>query len=193
MTVPPEANLDITQMLADLQSGDPDAAQRLFPIVYDQLRALAGHFFAARGDGHTLQPTILADDVFMKLVRKTDVSWESRAHFFAVAAKAMRDLLVDHARARQAKKRGGDWQRITLADVTAGTRDRQLDLIDLDDALRQLAAVDPRQERIVELRYFAGLTVQEVAEVLGVSERTVLYDWRMARAWLRARLEGDDA
>lgn len=183
-----EQSANVTQILADLEKGQPDAAERLFPAVRDELRALAGHFFGARQPGHTIQPTILVDDVFMKLVGKTDTSWEGRAHFFAVAAKAMRDLLVDHARARSAQKRGGDWQRITLSGISADGVDRHVDVIDLEDALARLGEVDPRQERIVELRFFAGLTVPEVANVLGVSERTVLYDWRMARAWLRDAL-----
>ncbi len=187
-----DADRNVTEVLADLQRGEPDAVERLFPVVYGELRALAGHYFSARRGGHTLQPTLLADEVFMKLVRKTDVSWESRAHFFAVAAKAMRDLLVDHARSKRARKRGGDRQRIALTAVDAdGARveDGAIDLIDLEDALVQLGRIDPRQERIVELRFFAGLSVAETAHVLGVSERTVLYDWRMARAWLRAQLE----
>ena len=131
----------------------------------------------------------------MKLVQKPDMSWEGRAHFFAIAAKAMRDLLVDHARAKNARKRGGGWNRITLtglSDNDFGRPEANVDLIALEEALRDLEAVDPRQAQIVELRFFAGLTVDEVASVLGVSERTALYDWRMARAWLRARLEDED-
>ncbi len=200
-----EISANVTQVLAALERGDADAAQRLFPLVHAELRALAGHFFATRRPGHTLQPTILVNDVFMKLVQKTDVSWEGRAHFFAVAAKVMRDLLVDHARAKRAKKRGGDWQRISIVGIADGEQaasaapqvaplddSSAVDLIDLHDALARLGEIDPRQERIVELRYFAGLTVPEVAQVLGVSERTVMYDWRMARAWLRAQFEGEE-
>lgn len=184
----------VTQILSDLERGDPGAPARLAEVVSRELRAIAGRLLAGRQPGGTIQPTLIADDVFMKLVRKTDVSWESRAHFYAVAAKAMRDLLVDHARARRAAKRGGGWRRLTVSALGAADDPRPLDLLALEDALRRLGEVDPRQERIVELRFFAGLSVPEVARLLGVSERTVLYDWRMARAWLRAELrEGSEA
>jgi RNA polymerase sigma-70 factor (ECF subfamily) len=182
---------EVTRILADLRSGEAAAAGRLLPIIYDELRHIADRLFASRpAPSSTIQPTMLVHDVFMKLARKTDMEWESRAHFFAVAAKAMRDLLVDHARRARAEKRGGGWSRLTLSGVEHDdANDRQIDVIDLEAALRELGRVDERQERIVELRFYAGLTIEEIARVLNVSERTVLYDWRMARAWLRARLE----
>lgn len=195
LIVPSDASADVTRILSHLQQGDPNAAEQLLPIVYDELRALAGHAFASQRGGHTLQPTLLADEVFMKLVQKPDMSWEGRAHFFAVAAKAMRDLLVDYTRAKNARKRGGGWNRITLSGLSGNEVERPedtVDLIALEEALSELGTLDPRQAQIVELRFFAGLTVEEVACLLGVSERTVLYDWRMARAWLRARLEDED-
>ena len=184
------AGEDITRILADLRRGDDGAADRLLPIIYTELHAIAQRFFTQRHAGETIQPTILVHDVFMKLAQKTDMEWESRAHFFAVAAKAMRDLLVDHARRHHAAKRGGGWKRITLSGVGDSAQEDQLiDVLDLEDVLKRLGDVDQRQERIVELRFFAGLSVAEIARVLGVSERTVMYDWRMARAWLRAQLE----
>lgn len=186
------AGEDITRILADLRRGDDGAADRLLPIIYSELLAIAQRLFAQRHAGETIQPTILVHDVFMKLAQKTDMEWESRAHFFAVAAKAMRDLLVDHARRHHAAKRGGGWNRVTLSGVSGTTSEDQLvDVLDLEDVLKRLGEVDERQERIVELRFFAGLSVEEVARVLGVSERTVMYDWRMARAWLRAQFDGE--
>lgn len=193
--MPNHASADVTQILAHLQQGDTSAADQLLPIIYDELKALAGQAFKSQRKNHTLQPTILADEVFMKLVQKPGMSWEGRSHFFAVAAKAMRDLLMDYARAKNARKRGGGWKQVTLTGLSDNDVQRtedNVDLIALEDALRELAMIDPRQAQIVELRFFAGLTVEEVATVLGVSERTVLYDWRMARAWLRARLEDED-
>jgi RNA polymerase sigma-70 factor, ECF subfamily len=185
---------DITRLLADLRAGVVGAADRILPVVYHELHGIAAHLFGSRSSGETIQPTILVHDVFMKLAQKTDTEWESRAHFLAVAAKAMRDLLVDHARRRRADKRGGCWNRITLSGLGEADEDEGIiDVLDLEDALKQLGEVDLRQERIVELRFFAGLSVKEVAHVLNISERTVMYDWRMARAWLRAQLEDGDA
>lgn len=180
---------EVTRILADLRQGDESAADRLLPIIYGELRAIAQRIFASNRGSETIQPTILVHDVFMKLAQKTDVEWESRGHFFAVAAKAMRDLLVDHARRHHAAKRGGGWKRVTLAEIGANdAAEGIVDVLELEAALKKLGATDARQERIVELRFFGGLSVAEVARVLGVSERTVMYDWRMARAWLRTEL-----
>lgn len=188
---PQRTSDDVTRILADLRRGDAGAAERLLPIIYAELRSIAERLFAQRKPTETIQPTILVHDVFMKLAQKTDQEWESRAHFFAVAAKAMRDLIVDHARRHHAAKRGGGWKRITFAALGENhPEEHVIDVLDLEDVLKRLGEVDPRQERIVELRFFAGLSVEEVARVLGVSERTVMYDWRMARAWLRTHLEG---
>ncbi len=186
-----QRNEDVTRILADLRDGDHDAAERLLPIVYDELRSIAGRLFASqRAVENTIQPTILVHDVFMKLAQKTDIDWESRAHFFAVAAKATRDLLVDHVRRAQAAKRGGGWNQVTLTGISdANSDERMINVIDLEDALKRLGEMAPRQERIVEMRFFAGMSVEEVAGVLEVSQRTVMYDWRMARAWLRDQLE----
>ncbi|HRP61790.1 MAG TPA: sigma-70 family RNA polymerase sigma factor [Phycisphaerales bacterium] len=187
----PEPDVNVTQVLAQAQRGDSHAVHQLYSLVYAELHSIAGRFFASRQAGHTLQPTLIADDIFMKLVQNTDTSWEGRAHFFAVAAKAMRDLLVDHARTKRAQKRGGGWGRVTLDGLGVDNRQEQVDLMDLEAALSKLGTIDSRQERIVELRFFAGLTMEEIAQVLGVSERTVHYDWRMARAWLRVQLEAE--
>lgn len=187
--MPASTGDDITRVLARLREGDQDAAARLLDLIYAELHAIAQRLFAARRPGDTIQPTILVHDVFMKLAQKTDIEWESRAHFFALAAKAMRDMLVDHARRQGAAKRGGQMKRLTLSGLGEDvTGDAGVDLLDLEDALRRLGEIDPRQERIVELRFFTGLSVEEVARVLNVSERTVMYDWRMARAWLRVQL-----
>lgn len=187
-----DASAGVTQLLEEIRRGDATAADRLFPIVYGELRRLAGHLFEGRRAGDTWQPTLLADDVFMKLVRKTDIPWENRAHFLAVAAKAMRELLIDHVRAKRARKRGGGWQRIDFEEQSKERAWAPLDLLALEEAMRRLGEVSPRQERVVELRFFAGLSIDEIAEVLGLSQRTVLYDWRMARAWLRAALDDED-
>jgi RNA polymerase sigma factor (TIGR02999 family) len=186
-----KSDKNVTRILDELRGGDSSAANRLLPIVYDELHAIAKRAFASQGTvENTIQPTMLVHDVFMKLSKKTDIEWESRAHFFAIAAKAARDLLVDHARRNQAAKRGGDWSRITLTGLgSSSTDERMIGIIDLEEALQKLGEIAPRQEQIVEMRFFGGLTTEEVARVLQVSERTVMYDWRMARAWLRDYLE----
>lgn len=178
-------------MLSEVRRGVSGAADRLLPLVYHELRGIAGKLFRKfHADGNSLQPTILVHDAFMKLTQNTNIEWADRAHFYAVAAKVTRDLLVDHARRRMAAKRGHGWHRISLSGVVnEQPADRLIDILDLEQALKELGQVAPRQEQIVEMRFFAGLTSEEVAEVLEVSTRTVLYDWRMARAWLRGRLQ----
>ncbi len=192
-----QSNGDVTRILAELRDGDPEAAERLLPIVYDELHGIARRVFKSQSaDEKTIQPTMFVHDVFMKLAQNTDIEWESRAHFFAVAAKATRDLLVDHTRRRQAAKRGGGWKKMTLSALDNGQTNPKAEMIDivvLDEALKTLGTIAPRQERIVEMRFYAGLSVEEVASVLGVSPRTVMYDWRMARAWLRAHLADEEA
>lgn len=188
-----EGGDDTTRLLDALGNGDPAALDRLLPVVYRELRIIAERQVRRQPPGQTVQPTMLVHDVFMKLAGNTSKTWEGRSHFLAVAAKAMRDLLVDSARRRLAQKRGGGLQRVTLSDVADGGAALDIDVLDLEDALRALAALDERQAKIIELRFYAGLSVAEVADVLQVSERTVMYDWRMARAWLRDRLGGDIA
>ncbi|HPF38993.1 MAG TPA: sigma-70 family RNA polymerase sigma factor [Phycisphaerae bacterium] len=183
---------EVTQILRSLSAGDESAAQRLLPHVYDQLRALAGGFFRRQAPGHTLQPTALVHEAFLKLVSHPESEFSGRRHFYDVAAMAMRQLLADHARQRKTAKRGDGALRVTLDDSAAvAATALDVDLVSLDDAMRKLGQLDRRQERIVELRFLAGLSVEDTAEVLGISPRTVKRDWQMARAWLRRELNAD--
>jgi len=185
---------DVTACLAALSQGDKSALDRLVPLVYDELRRQAAGFLRKESPGHSLQPTALVHEVFLKLADQTRVSWKGRSHFFAIGAQAMRRILVDHARKKKRVKRGGGRQRITLEEALVLSPRRGEDVLDLDDALVRLAQLDSRQAQIVEMRFFGGLTVQEVAEVLGVSKRTVEAEWTMIRAWLRRELtEGESA
>lgn len=188
-----ETQLETTRLLVDLGRGDPSAAARLLPLVYDELRALAGRYFRRQRSDHTLQPTALVHEAFLRLVDQTHAQWNDRAHFFAVAAQAMRQILINHALARAAAKRGGGRARIALAEDLAPAAEHEFDALALDEALKQLAELDERKARIVELRFFGGLSVEEVAEVLGVSKTTVESDWRMARAWLSRALSVEEA
>jgi RNA polymerase sigma factor (TIGR02999 family) len=181
---------DITLLLADAGRGDQGASARLMEIVYVELRALAGSYAKGQRLGHTLQPTALVHEAFVKLVESDGQGFEDRTHFFAVAATAMRQILTDHARARAADKRGGDWARVTLDEGALAAESRELDLIALDDALTELEEHDARKHRVVELRFFGGLTAEETARVLKVSLTTVESDWRAARAWLQMKLKG---
>ena len=183
-----DRNSQVTQMLVSLEEGDGSAAKRLLPVVYDDLRDLASRYLNDERKGHTLQPTALVHEAYMRLVDQTRVDWQGRTHFFAVGAQAMRRILVDHARKRRADKRGGGLQRITLDEQMAVEWRREEDLLALDDALIKLAELDPRQARMVELRFFSGLKVSEVAEVLEMSKRSVEREWTMVRSWLRREL-----
>ncbi len=176
-------------MLKEVSRGKDSAIDRLMPLVYDELRALAESYLAHERPDHTLQATALVHDAYVRLVKQEEVEWQNRAHFFAVAAQAIRRILVDHARGHQRIKRGGSRQRVRLEEDVALVSERDLDLVALDEALNRLAALNERQARIVELRFFGGLTLKEVAEIVGVSARTVDGDWSMARAWLRRALE----
>jgi RNA polymerase sigma-70 factor (ECF subfamily) len=184
---------DTAQLVARLANGDAAAADELAPIVYGALRELAGRYLREAGEPLTLQPTALVHEAYLKLAGAAADDWRSRTHFYAVAARAMRQVLIDHVRGRNRLKRGGGRQRVTLSDVAAGTRDTLVDVDALEEALVRLGRQDERAARVVELRFFAGLPEPAVAEVLGVSERTVRNDWRMARAWLRCALDEDDA
>lgn len=186
-TTPP----DITQLLVESRDGNPEAVAKLLPFVYDELRALAAQHLRGQPPGQSLQATMLVHEVFLRLVDQTKTVADDRAHFLAVASKAMRSVLVDHVRRRTAQKRGGDRKRVPLDEAVAAYQARSGDLIALDEALTQLAAADEQQGKIVELRFFGGLSVEETAESLGVSKRTVERDWRMARAWLRNKLSRD--
>ncbi|MGA2271698.1 MAG: sigma-70 family RNA polymerase sigma factor [Bryobacteraceae bacterium] len=184
---------EITVVLAALRRGDPSAEANLVALVYDEFRALARHFMRRERPDHTLQPTALVHEAYLRLLRDYPADWQSRAHFFAAAAIVMRRILVDHARQRAAAKRPGGKQRVELDDFMATASPRIEQLLILDQALSRLAEWDRRRARLVELLYFGGLTEQEAAEVLGVSVRTVKRDWSAARAWLQAQLGGSTA
>ena len=187
MTTPSRAN--ITGLLVAWKAGSNEALDELIPIVYSELRRLARYQLRGERPGHTLEPTALTHEAFLRLFGTRQVSWQNRAHFFAVAAQLMRRVLVEHARKRAATKRGGSITRITLDEARAPAEPANLvDIIALHEALTELETVDPRQCRIVELRYFGGLDTDETAEVLGLSPRTVKRDWRVAKIWLRRAL-----
>jgi len=178
----------ITALLAELSAGNRDVESRLIPQVYGQLRRLAAHYMRSERGNHTLQPTALVNEAYTRLVQQPQIPWQSRAHFFATASHLMRHILVDHARARRAGKRGGLQRQVTLDDALLPSSERTMDVLILDEALENLAQFDPRQARIVELHFFGGLTFAEIALVLKVAERTVKRDWSMARAWLKGEL-----
>jgi RNA polymerase sigma factor (TIGR02999 family) len=182
---------DVTGLLLAWRAGDAGAGDRLLPAIYDELHRQAARAMRREGDAHTLQPTAVVHEAYLRLVDQQRVQWRNRAHFFGVAAQMMRRVLVDHARARLADKRGGALQRVTLGHVGAGTgpsADAELDVLALHDALDRLAALDPDQARLVEMRYFGGLGIEDTAEAMGVSPATVKREWAGARAWLRREL-----
>ena len=182
-------NSDITQLLIAWSDGRREALDDLMPMVYADLRRVAAGYMRREAVGHALQPTALVHEAYVRLVDQKQVKWRNRAHFFGVAAGLMRRILVDHARRRRADKRGGGWERVTLAGDEAATDSRkEIDVLSLHEALERLAEFDPQQERIVELRYFGGLTIEETAEVVGISAATVVREWTIAKAWLRADL-----
>ena len=181
---------ETTQLLRAWASGDQGALEQLTPRVYDELRRIAGHFMKDERPGRTIQTTALVHEAYLKLIDVTNVDWQHRAHFFAVSAQIMRHILLDQARRRVAAKRGGAAPRVNLDDVPDIGSGRARELIALDDGLNVLAKVDPRKARVIELRFFAGLSVEETAEVLKVSSDTVKRDWKLARAWLLAELGG---
>jgi RNA polymerase sigma factor (TIGR02999 family) len=180
--------VDVTRLLAECDQGGQKAIERVFPIVYAELRALAARHLDRERRDHTLQPTALVHEAFLKLVDQENQRWQNRAHFFGIAATAMRRILVRHAEARAAAKRGGDRRRTQLFEAESPFEEPAEDLIALDSALVRLHAIDPRKARLVDLRYFAGLSEEEAAEALGVSVRTVERDWRLAKAWLRKEI-----
>ncbi len=180
---------DATRSLVELTVGAPGAADRLFAIVQTELRALAARILRRERAGHTLQPTALVNEAYLRLVDAEAVSAAGRTQFLGIAGRAIRQILVDHARGRGADKRGGDRERVTLVDEPAATARGEVDLLALEEALQRLAKLNERRARVVELRVFGGLSVDEAAVILGVSPRTVDVDWRIARAWLRSQLE----
>ncbi|MEW6207805.1 MAG: sigma-70 family RNA polymerase sigma factor [Acidobacteriota bacterium] len=175
---------EVSQMLLDWRNGDRDALNRLMPLVYDELRRLAHRYMNRRFAGQTLQTTALVHEAYIRLVGQDQVVWQNRSHFFAVCAQVMRNLLVDRARSRQAEKHGGGARQVSLDEADVISPEKQIDLLALDEALDKLASLDPRKSRIVEMRYFGGMSVEETAEVLDISPITVKREWLKARAWL---------
>ena len=180
--VPPQQS-DVTQLLVALNDGDKEALDKLLPLVYSELRRLADHYLRRERSDHTLQATALVHEAYLRLVDQ-NVSWQNRAHFFGVAAEMMRRILVDHARSHQAAKRGSGGVKLSLDEAIDLSDERAADLIALDEALTALAAFDPQKSRIVELRFFGGLSIEETARVLGIGSATVIRQWRTAKAWL---------
>ena len=179
---------EVTRILNDLSAGNPAAPDRLMPLVYEELRRLASRYLNRERPDHTLQPTALVHEAYLRLVDQTQVTWQNRAHFIGVAAQMMRRILVDHARLHKVEKRGGHRRKLSLDEAVSFEERRDVDLIALDDALADLGRLDPQQCRIVELRFFAGLTLDETAEVIGISRSTVKREWVMAKAWLYDQL-----
>ena len=186
----PRSTQDVTGLLIAVREGHKDAADLLVQAVYEDLRRKAAAFLRRERPGHTLQPTALVHEAYLRLVDQKRVVWQNRAHFLGVAAEMMRRILVDHARNRKAQKRGGSRTRVTLDEALASSGPRSLDLVALDDALNELATLDPRQSRVVELRAFGGLSVEETAEVMEISPATVKRHWSFSRAWLARRMAG---
>ena len=185
MTNTSQAPDDVTKLLIQWSEGDREALDRLMPFVYDELRRIAQRQFRRERPGHTLQPTALINELYIRLVKQSGIGWQNRSQFFGIAAKIMRQVLVDHARARNASKRGGGDYKVDLTDMSDMPVDRnKLDLLALDKALEELAAFDPQQCRIVEAKFFGGLSIEETAEVIGVSPATVKREWALAKAWL---------
>ena len=181
---------EVTRLLMNWRRGDREALEKLAPLVYDELRRLASHYLRGERKDHTLQSTALVNEAFIRLIGQGKVEWQSRAHFFGVAARLMRQILVDHARKHQAVKRGGGERNLSLAETAVFTPERAANLVALDDALQGLTKFDPRKSRIVELRYFGGLGIEEIGEVEGISVATVRRQLRMAEAWLHRELSG---
>lgn len=182
----------VTELLKALRTGDPVAAERLLPMVYAELHRLAASYMRRERPDHTLQPTALINEAYLRLVRE-DVDWNSRAHFIGLAAHVMRRVLVDHARAHRAEQRGGGLKRVELTEQIAVAPEKLEDLLELDEALGRLQKVSPRQARVVELRYFGGLSVEQIGAVLGIASRSVKRDWSLARIWLFQELRRNES
>jgi RNA polymerase sigma-70 factor, ECF subfamily len=181
----------VTQLLIDWGNGDKAALDRLMPLVYDELRRLARHYMKRERAGLTLQTTVLVNEAYLRLVDQRNVHWQNRTHFFAISAQLMRRILIDHARKRHNARRGGDVRKVSLDQVAVVSQDNDAELIALDDALRSLEAMDQRKSKIVELRFFAGLNIEDTAEVIGISPATVQREWSVAKAWLYREIGGE--
>jgi len=186
----PSSRTDVTDLLIQWNQGDAAALERLIPLVSDELHKIARGYFQDEPAGHLLQPTAVVNECYLRLVDRRRVNWKDRSHFFAFAARTMRRILVDEARARRAGKRGGGMPTLPLDEAMALAASSDLNVLVLEDALEALAALDERQSRIVELRFYGGLSIRQTAEVLGLAVATVNRDWASARAWLRVRLDG---
>lgn len=187
-----KAAQDITQLLLAWGAGDKAALDELMPLVYNELRKLARRFMRQQPADHTLQTTALVNEAYLRLIDSSRVNWQNRTHFFAISAQLMRRILVDFARARGSQKRGGEVQKVELDETLVIPLEQKTDLVALDEALKALAEFNARQSRVVELRYFGGLSEEEIAEHLGISVRTVRRDWSVARAWLFRRMKDDE-
>jgi RNA polymerase sigma factor (TIGR02999 family) len=184
---------DVTVLLRQVKAGDSDAVSRLLELVYPQLRRIARQRLRQERSGHTLQPTALVNEAYMQLAGQMGKDWQNRSHFYAVAAQSMRRVLVDYAREKKALKRAGDRQQVELDEALAIVSDRLDEILAIDEALQRLAAFDPRGSKVVEMRFFGGMTEEEAAEVLGVTPRTVKRDWNVAKAWLHGELRSPRA
>ena len=191
MPAPSPPPQEITQLLVDWGNGNQAALDRLMPLVYTELRQLARRYMRQERPGHTIQTTALIHEVYLRLIDQNQVRWQHRAHFFGIAARLMRQILIEHARSHSRAKRGGGAGTISLDEAAIVSQARATELLALDDALELLAAIDPRKSRVVELRFFGGLSSEEAARVLNVAPNTVLRDWRMAKAWLHREISHD--
>jgi RNA polymerase sigma factor (TIGR02999 family) len=193
MTTPSEK--EVTRLLVAWSNGDQAALEQLTPLVYSELHRLAHRYLGRERKGHTLQTTALVHEAYLRLIDQKEVRWQNRAHFFAIAAQMMRRILVDYARSRNVAKRGGGTQQVSLDEAMEVSDERAADVIALDEALKSLSDLDQRKSRIIELRFFGGLSIEETAEVLGVSPGTVMRDWTFAKAWLQREINrgGQDA
>ncbi|HEY0546000.1 MAG TPA: sigma-70 family RNA polymerase sigma factor [Pyrinomonadaceae bacterium] len=183
---------DVTGLLHEWRRGDAAAFDKLLPLVYGEMRRIAHRYMQQERGGHTLQTTALINEAYVRLVGQQKIEWRNRSHFFAVTAQVMRHVLIDHARRLHYAKRGGELRRVTLEEADAMTVERAAELVALDEALQELARLDPRKSRVVELRYFGGLSLEETAEVLEISPMTVRRDWRAAKAWLYKAVTSDE-
>jgi RNA polymerase sigma-70 factor (ECF subfamily) len=183
----------ITELLIDWNNGAPEALEKLMPLVEVELRRIAANYMRRENPGHTLQTSALVNEAYLKLIDQREVHWQNRAHFFALASQLMRRILLDHARSQRRAKRGGDAVHVNLDEVAVITPEKSEDLIALDEALLRLTDFDPNKSKIVELRFFGGLSVNEVAEVMGIAPVTVMLHWRLAKAWLQREMRGQNS
>jgi RNA polymerase sigma-70 factor, ECF subfamily len=188
MPIPSLPPQEVTQLLVDWGNGNQAALDRLMPLVYTELRQLAHRYMRRERPGHTMQTTALIHEAYLRLVDQNQVRWQHQAHFFGIAARLMRQILIEHARSHTRVKRGGGVGTISLDEAAVVSQMRAMELLALDDALERLATIDPRKSQVVELRFFGGLSVEEAAQVLNIAPNTVLRDWRMAKAWLRREI-----